>query len=104
MKMNIILALSMTVAANAFGSDIYFSSTPEKMSTGSYTCQKSVNDQTPIGSFFVRKDGSSKKVQIFGAKTAENGSGVEGCYIADFKWLNTNTKVSGAYCCPFGSN
>ena len=71
---------------------------------GSYQCQKSAFNSDIIGSYYVRADGTSKKVRIESAEASENGSGVEGCYTTTFTWLSDGKTVSDAYCCPSGSN
>ena len=75
-----------------------------KMPAASYQCAKDPVNGLSVGAFYLRDDGSSRRVRILKARKYIHPYGVEGCYMTSYEWLDSHRLENDAICCPYGSN
>lgn len=75
-----------------------------EMPAANYQCAKDPVNGLSVGAFYLRADGSSKRVRILKARKYVHPYGVEGCYLTSYEWLDSHLLENDAICCPYGSN
>ncbi len=75
----------------------------EQLATGSYYCLDK-DDQT-IASFYVRQDGTSKRVTILSVSDADGSNSPATCNKVSFKMKDKTRKIyRNVICCMYGTN
>lgn len=71
---------------------------PVQLPSGNYTCSNSSDEV--VAAFYIREDGTSKKVEILAAEREREASH-SACFHVDFKWLSSAKRVDDVFCCPW---